>query len=122
MTKIDWVRALPVLPVTDVKTATAFYRDNLGFEVRFDMGDYAGVGRGSIEIHLDGSASRPAPGISCRIDVRGIDALYAEIEPKGVVKPDEKLETKPWGMRQFSVLDAAGNRLTFTEPVGQRSA
>jgi catechol 2,3-dioxygenase-like lactoylglutathione lyase family enzyme len=120
MANVEMVRALPVLPVSDAKAASTFYRERLGFEVLFDMGDYVGVGRGPIEIHLDGSAGRPAFGVSCRIDVRGIDALYAEVEPTGAIKPDERLETKPWGLRQFSVLDAAGNRLTFTERVARQ--
>jgi catechol 2,3-dioxygenase-like lactoylglutathione lyase family enzyme len=119
MTKPELVRALPVLPVSDVKAAGVFYRDRLGFDVAFDMGNYCGVQRGAIEIHLDGSPSRPAAGISARIDVRGVDALYQEIEPHGVVKADEKLETKPWGLRQFSVLDPDGNRITFAERIGR---
>jgi len=117
MEKAELMRALPVLPVTDLKAASTFYREHLGFDVLFDMGNYAGVGRGPIEIHLDASSPKAAPSVSCRIDVRGVDALYAEIEPKGVVKTDEKLETKPWGLRQFSVLDASGNRITFAERV-----
>ena len=117
MTKPELTRVLPVLPVSDVKAASAFYRDRLGFSIAFDMGQYCGVQRGAIEIHLDGSAVRPASGISCRVDVRGVDALYGELEPLGVVKADERLETKPWGLRQFSVLDPDGNRLTFAERV-----
>jgi hypothetical protein len=34
------------------------------------------------------------------------------------VKPDERLETKPWGLRQFSVPGPLGNRITFAERVG----
>ena len=26
------------------------------------------------------------------------------------------LETKPWGLRQFSVVDLDGNRITFAQP------
>jgi len=35
---IELSRALPVLPVDEIKGATAFYRDVLGFELAFDMG------------------------------------------------------------------------------------
>jgi len=35
---IELSRALPVLPVHEIKGATAFYRDVLGFELAFDMG------------------------------------------------------------------------------------
>lgn len=108
--------AIPVLPVRDVPKAVAFYRDRLGFAPRFDMGNYAGVARGPIEIHLDGSAPVAAP-VTCRIALSGVDALYAELEKQGVIHPQEPLETKPWGLRQFSAVDADGNRITFAQPV-----
>jgi catechol 2,3-dioxygenase-like lactoylglutathione lyase family enzyme len=107
--------AIPVLPVGDVPKAVAFYRDRLGFAPRFELGDYAGVGRGPIEIHLDGSGPVLAP-VTCRIAVSRVDALYAELAKQGVIHPREPLETKLFGMRQFSVLDADGNRLTFAQP------
>ncbi len=99
----------------DVQKAIAFYRDRLGFEPRFEYGPCAGVGRGPIEVHLDGSAPALAP-VTFRIAVSGVDALYAELEKQGVIHPKEPLETKPFGMRQFSALDADGNRITFAQP------
>ena len=113
-------RAIAVLPAgDDVKAAAAFWRDKLGFEVAFDMGDYLGVTRGPVEVHLDGSPQAPVAPVTCRIDLAGVDAMHAELAPKGILHPDEPLETKPWGMRQFSVLDQAGNRITFAEPTGR---
>ena len=116
MSSVRLEAAIPVLPVRDVPKAVAFYRDRLGFERRFEYGPYAGVGRGPIEIHLDGSAPVAAP-VTCRISVVGVDALYAELSKQGVIHPQEPLETKPFGMRQFSALDADGNRITFAQPV-----
>ena len=49
--------------------------------------------------------------------MRGVDELYAELSKQGVIHPREPLETKPFGMRQFSVLDADKNRITFAQPV-----
>jgi hypothetical protein len=95
----------------------AFYRDKLGFAPAFEMEGYAIVARGTIELHLDGYAEWPRPSTTCRINLRGVDALYGSIEPQGIVHPEEPLETKPHGMRQFSVLDPWGNRITFAEPV-----
>ncbi len=112
--------AIPVLPVADVPKAVAFYRDRLGFTPLFEYGPYAGVRRGPIELHLNG---HPAAGpFAARIAVRGVDELYAELEKQGVIHPNEPLETKPFGMRQFSVLDQDGNTITFAEPVSQPSA
>jgi hypothetical protein len=39
-----------------------------------------------------------------------------------VIHPAEPLETKPWGMRQFSALDLDGNRLTFAQPADGAAA
>lgn len=117
MSDIELMNTVPVLPVDDVSKSVAFYRDRLGFTPVFELGPYAGVQRGSIEIHLDGGEPNPYAGATCcRINVTGVDALYAEIEPKGVVKADETLATMPHGMRQFSVVDLSGNRITFAEP------
>ncbi len=116
MGDIELIATIPVLNVTDVGKSVAFYRDRLGFAPTFEVGPYAGVQRGALEIHLDAGrhefSARPG---CCRFHIRGVDALYRELEPRGVVKPDEKLATQPHGMRQFSVLDPDGNRITFAE-------
>jgi catechol 2,3-dioxygenase-like lactoylglutathione lyase family enzyme len=110
--------AVPVLPVDDVAKAVDFYTSRLGFSKAFAFGPYAGVRRGSAMIHLDAGETGTFPGPTCcRIDVRGVDALCTEMEGQGVLHPDEPLETKPFGMRQFSVLDCCGSRITFAEPV-----
>ena len=67
MDQAQFTRALPVLPAADIAAATAFYRDKLGFDVAFEMGDYAGVVRGGVELHLDGSEDHPPGGVSARI-------------------------------------------------------
>jgi uncharacterized glyoxalase superfamily protein PhnB len=106
---------VPVIPVTDVAAAIGFYADTLGFTLAFQQGEYAGVERGAAHLHLDGVVNAAAGQVTVRIAVEGVDALYSEIEPQGVVDPAEPLNTKPWGARQFSVLDLCGNRITFVE-------
>jgi uncharacterized glyoxalase superfamily protein PhnB len=114
---VKFTAVVPVLPVTNAAEAIAFYRDKLGFELAFEAGpDYAGVARLGVELHLDGVANAAAGDVSVRITTHGVDALHAELEPQGVVDPQEPLETKPWGLRQFSVRDNCGNRLTFAQP------
>jgi uncharacterized glyoxalase superfamily protein PhnB len=110
---IVWKNAVPVLPVKDVKEAVVFYQASLGFAPAFDMGNYAGIVRDGIEFHLDGSGAMSGP-VAVRINVEGIDALHAAI-PKAALNPDEPLETKPWGLRQFGVRDPGGNRITFAQ-------
>jgi hypothetical protein len=33
-----------------------------------------------------------------------------------VIHPNGVLETKPWGLKEFTVLDLDGNGITFYEP------
>jgi catechol 2,3-dioxygenase-like lactoylglutathione lyase family enzyme len=108
---------IPVLPVADFGAAATFYRDRLGFTVAFEAGPaYGGVLRGDDLVHLDGVVNDAAGKVTCRIETAGVEATYAELEPRGVIDPAEPLRTTPWGAKQFSVLDLDGNRITFTEP------
>ena len=103
--------AVPVLPAKSVAAAVAFYRDQLGFAQLFDMGNYAGIGRDGVEFHLYETQDKP---VIARINVDGIDALHSSV-PKDAMLADEPLETKPWGLRQFGVVDPTGNRITFAQ-------
>ena len=125
MSPVELLYAIAVLTVSDLKRSLDFYRDQLGFDTDFQMdgypgnpSGYAGVSRGAMALHLDGGTHEFAhrPG-HCRFHIRGVDELYAELEPRGVVKSDERLATMPHGLRQFSVLDLDGNRITFAEPL-----
>lgn len=116
MPEFELLAAVPVMNVSDLAKAVPFYRDRLGFTVAFEFGPYAGVRLGPIEIHLNGDpddfAARP---LCCRFHVRGVEALHAAYNTEGVVKPDEDLRTTPYGMREFSILDPDGNRISFAE-------
>jgi catechol 2,3-dioxygenase-like lactoylglutathione lyase family enzyme len=116
MSTIELLSTVPVFSVSDMRRSLAFYRDRLGFDVSFDIGMYAGVKRGGMELHLDGGAheysSRPT---CCRFHIRGVDALYAGMQREDFIKADERLATKH--MRQFSVVDPDGNRITFAQPL-----
>lgn len=80
--------------------------------------DYAGVIRDSVEIHLWRCPDKYiAENTACRINVAGIEALYDEYQPKGVVHPNGRLDTKPWRIKEFTVLDLDGNGITFCQPV-----
>lgn len=110
---VQLLSTLPVLPVANCAEALAFYRDKLGFAVAFEQGDYAGVVRDGAVLHLDAVVNEAAGKVTCRIETAGVDELFDEVEPHGVVDPAEPIRTTPWGSRQFSVLDCCGNRITF---------
>jgi hypothetical protein len=48
--------------------------------------------------------------------VEGIDRLFQMYSEQGVIHPNGSLALKPWGVWEFSVLDADGNLITFQQP------
>jgi len=111
--------ACPKLPMVNDDATRAFYQDILGFAVIGDYGDYLMLERDGVELHfflfptLEPAKSDFMAYI--RVDA-DLEALHAEIAAKGAT-PDQlrKLETKPWGMKEFSVVDPSGMCLTFGE-------
>ena len=116
----EFVSAVPIIPARDTGVSTAWFRDQLGFDVFHVEPEYGIVGRGESWIHFWGP-SGIAPEDSntmIRLGVRGIDSLYQECQEKGIVHPNGTLAEQPWGTREFSVIDADGNLVTFFEPQG----
>ena len=110
--------AIPTLPSRSVRDTLAFYR-RLGFAGEIlGVGDsYAILRRGTLELHFFRNAElRPAEssaGCYLRVsDVAGIHRAFAlaELPRKGIPRMDA-LEDKPWGMREFAVVDPDGNLL-----------
>lgn len=108
--------ATPVLPSLDLGRTVAFYRERLGFEEVHVAPDYAIVDRGAVALHFWACGDPDLPKASgCRIEVVGIDALYAQCAALGIVHPNAPLADRPWGSREFAVLDPDGNLVTFHE-------
>ncbi|MBW4472003.1 MAG: VOC family protein [Stenomitos rutilans HA7619-LM2] len=111
-----FLSTVPMLPAVDIAATIDFYQQKLGFTTDFQSDDYAGLHRGSVQIHLWLSSDRQlAENTSCRINVSGIDALYDEYQTQNLIHPNGALATKHWGLREFAVLDLNGNCLTFAE-------
>lgn len=109
-------RAIPVLASVDLEATQRFYADRLGFDPIATYPDYAIAGRDGVQIHFWLTDDRRiAESTSCRVDVTGVDALYAEFSAQGVVHPNGTLTDQPWGIREFAVLDGDGNLITFGE-------
>ena len=111
-------RAVPVLPSADLEATQRFYADKLGFQAVSRYPDYAVCERDGVQVHFwltdDPNLAKQS---SCRIDVVGIEPLYAEFSAAGVVHPNGPLRQQPWGFKEFAVLDADGNCLKFGERV-----
>lgn len=109
--------AAPVLASLDIDRTIAFYCSRLGFSHAYaDPGEWGIVLRDDVFIHFWAcSEKHVAENTSCRVYVAGIDQLYAELQGQGVVHPNAPLQSKPWGTREFGVLDEDGNLITFAE-------
>ena len=112
----------PIIPAgNDMEKAIAFYEDQLGFITIHKEGDpvtMAIVKRDSAEIFLQKNDDRHlAEWTTFRIHVEHVDRLYEELQAKGgeMIHPNGKLEIKPWGTREFAILDSAGICITFYE-------
>jgi catechol 2,3-dioxygenase-like lactoylglutathione lyase family enzyme len=109
-------RAIPVLPSLDVARTVAFYEGVLGFVRRHLDADYAILVRDAVEIHFWRCTDpRLAEASGCRIGVTAIAPLYEAMRGKGVVHPNAALAVKPWGLREFAIVDGDGNLITFFE-------
>lgn len=116
----------PLIPGGDnLEKTVVFYEEQLGFKRIHQEGNpiyMAIVKRDSAQIFLLKNGDKHlAEGTSLRINVNRIEQLYAEFQAKDgkMIHPNGKLETKPWGMKEFVVLDLTGVCLTFCEPVNQ---
>ncbi|NYF88179.1 VOC family protein [Tunturiibacter empetritectus] len=104
---------VPELPVADVERAQQRYRDVLGFEIGWlepDKGIGA-VSRGKAAIFFRKRKLPFDPAVHWMF-ANDIDATYQELKSSGA-KIVDPLEKKPWGLRQFTVMDLDGNLFYF---------
>jgi len=117
--------ATPILSTDDLAAAVEWYERVLGFDVAWRWGDpveLAGLCRDRIEMNL-GQRGRTGPPGASHVYVRmtAIDAYYAELERAGapIAVP---IGDRPYGLRDFGVIDASGNRIDFGEPLEAEGA
>jgi uncharacterized glyoxalase superfamily protein PhnB len=115
---IDVYQVFPVLTVTDLEPAIAFYRDALGFDLAWSWGEppvRVGVRLGKVELQLvcDPHVERSGPSV-VYCHMHGVDAYFEACRRRGVEFALE-LGSRPWGARDFRVIDPSGNRLGFAE-------
>ena len=129
-------QTIPAMPARDMLAAVAFYRDRLGFEVLHQDGGFAVLSRDEAVVHLweasdeswreeivadkpvrSGAESFIAGTASFRVQVTGVDDLYAELREADVLHPVSKdgVDDTDFGTREFATLDPDGNLVTFFE-------
>lgn len=112
----------PKLPMRDKKVTRDFYIDQLGFK-EYGSADYDGylmLERDNIQIHFfEFKALNPKENYGqVYIRTDNIDELYQSLLANNTaIHPNGKLDIKPWGQKEFSVLDPDTNLLTFGQSV-----
>ena len=110
--------AVPILASLDAEETIKFYTEKLGFTFIANWDGYLIFSREAIHIHLWPTKDPEIPkNTGCYVNVTEADKLYAEYTPLGVIHPNGKLKTMPWGMKQFSILDNSGNIIHFGERI-----
>ncbi|MBL8535879.1 MAG: VOC family protein [Hyphomonadaceae bacterium] len=121
----NFIQITPVMWVPDLEAALAFFTDILGFHVAFKGGGYAYVERETVAVRIMDRTiyADVAPGdrrFAHYIDVRNVDALYAELKPKLDRLPQGDVHgpaNKPYGQRELCILAPDGDLVVFGQAI-----
>lgn len=109
---------IPKLPMRDKSATRDYYIHQLGF-AQFGSDQYDGylmVEKDHLQIHFFAFKDLNPKENYGQLYIRtnDIDGLYQSMLDKGVnIHPNGHLQVKPWGQKEFSVLDPDNNLLTF---------
>lgn len=122
----QFIRITPFMHVPDLELAVTFFTDILGFK-RWPLpyGDYAYVYRETaafrlLQNHGDDGAPPGNRRFAYYIDVKDVDALYAELKPRLDTLPPVDVHgpaDKPYGQRELLVLAPDGNLIAFGQEI-----
>ncbi len=113
----------PKIPMRDSLATKRFYIDKLGFKEiggvpGFDQ--YTMLKKDQIEIHFFQYKELVPEENYGQVYIRtdNIDTLYQALIDSGVaIHPNGALQVKPWGQKEFSLLDPDSNLLTFGQSI-----
>ncbi|WP_119080786.1 bleomycin resistance protein [Chitinophaga alhagiae] len=112
----------PKLPMRNKPATRAFYLNQLGFK-EFGNADYDGylmLEKDNIQIHFFEFKDLDPKENYGQVYIRtnDIDGLYkALLDNNAAIHPNGQLAIKPWGQKEFSMLDPDSNLLTFGQSV-----
>lgn len=112
-----WNHANPMLEVSDVRRAIAYYRDVLGLVPGWMWEERVGgvySKHSPIEIYFSRS-DRPSPS-RLVVFVDDADASYEKYRAAGAEILEEP-KTEVWGLRGFAIRDPDGNRIAIAHEV-----
>ncbi len=112
----------PKLPMRNKKITMDFYLNKLDFQL-FGSPDFDGylmVEKDNIQIHFFEFKDLVPTENYGQVYIRSnnIDDFYQSLLDKKIqIHPNGQLEIKPWGQKEFSVLDPDNNLLTFGQAI-----
>jgi catechol 2,3-dioxygenase-like lactoylglutathione lyase family enzyme len=119
------IGAAHLVPVGDLATSAAFYRDMLGFRelIRAEAHGYVMMRREGMMVGLQGNATPETVAITSQhlavqVWVDDLDALWAELGPGLETLPEGRLRRpfrQPYGVREFHVKDPDGFLMLFSD-------
>jgi len=126
----NFLQITPFMHVADLDATLAFFADVLGFRALYREPGYAYIEREGCGIRIleAGEGNPVLPGnrrFRYYIDVRDVDALYAELKPALDRLPPRDVHgpaDKPYGQRELLVLAPDGDLVAFGQAIKQREA
>jgi catechol 2,3-dioxygenase-like lactoylglutathione lyase family enzyme len=110
----------PKLPMRNASDTKHYYTQLLGFTLSADYGDYLIFDKDEVEIHFfEFKDLNPYENYGqVYLRTNDIEGLYKTFLDRGVaIHPNAPLATKPWGQREFALLDPDHNLLTFGQGI-----
>lgn len=112
----------PKLPMRNKAITRDYYVNQLGFDEfgNADFEDYLMVQKGNIQLHFFAFRELDPKENYGQVYIRtnDIDTLYQTFLDQGIgIHPNGALQLKPWGQKEFSLLDPDHNLLTFGQSV-----
>jgi hypothetical protein len=107
--------AIPTLASLSFEETSDFY-SRLDFDVLHSDISFLLMHRDGVRLSFWLTGNRRVPqATSCWLEVCGIVSLYAQFKALDIVHRKGHLDTKPWGTREFSIVDCHGNLIRFSE-------
>lgn len=111
------LQIIPKLPAISLEETQVYFQNALGFTLTSSYPEYLIMNSGTTELHFfEFKDLDPLTNYSM-LYIRvpsGIDALYEKMKSSGaIMHPNGKLEIKPWGVKEFAILDPNHTLFTF---------
>ena len=108
-------KSLPHLPVSQLTQAVRYYCDVLGFKIDYADDNIAVIYRDQVTLLLIPKTGEYSGISSFSAYIENADRLHSELVASGAHVLSAPV-SRPWGLRDFTIADPDGNRITFAQP------